>query len=486
VATARPHCRAKIRPAIIRREAIMSESGMSESAPVSPSSRLSSLVAGNRIYIQLGVLFVVGLLLTLALQQIDIVVTERSDRHETAVKEISNTWGAEQRLAGPVLTVPYLYIQSHRPGSGPQEAQAFFLPDRLDITAKMVPEVRHRGIFEAIVYKAKLQVSGTFRRADFRELATTASEVLWDRAAVAVGVSDLRGTGGEPRLTWAGSPVPFEPGTGGVPLGTGMHAPVAAAQGETIDFAFELEIAGSRSLRVTPLGRSTTAELAGSWPHPSFTGAYLPASHQLGPDGFQAKWTISHLGRAYPQSWTSLDDNGGGFAKAFTASQFGVGLVQPVDFYLVLERSVKYGLLAIVLIFASIFIFEVVAPLRVHPLQYGLVGCVLCVHYLLLISIAEIIGFSGAYLLAAGLSVGLIGLYVWRILGSRGRALGLSAILVAVYLFLFVILRLEAYALLAGSLGLFMALGAIMYATRKIDWYAIGRAETHPRPKGTT
>jgi inner membrane protein len=135
-----------------------------------------------------------------------------------------------------------------------------------------------------------------------------------------------------------------------------------------------------------------------------------------------------------------------------------------------------------VLIFASIFIFEVVAPLRVHPLQYGLVGCVLCVHYLLLISIAEIIGFSGAYLLAAGLSVGLIGLYVWRVLASRGRALGLSAILATVYLFLFVILRLEAYALLAGSLGLFIALGAIMYATRKIDWYSIGRAETQSEP----
>jgi inner membrane protein len=428
------------------------------------------------------VLFVVGLVLTLALQQIDTVVRERSVRHDTAVREISRTWGGEQLLAGPILMVPYRYFESNRPGSEPQEAQAFLLPDRLHITAKMIPEVRHRGIFEALVYNAKLHVSGTFRQTEFRELAATAGEVLWDRAAVAVGVSDLRGTGGEPQLTWAGVPVPFEPGTGGVPVGAGMHAPVGAAEGETIDFAFELEIAGSRSLQVTPLGRSTTLELAGAWPHPSFSGAYLPATQNVEAEGFEAKWTVSHLGRKYPQSWTSLDDHGGTFAKAFTASRFGVSLIQPVDFYLILERSVKYGILTIVLVFASIFVFEVMAPLRVHPLQYGLVGCVLCVHYLLLIAIAEIIGFSGAYLLAAGLSVGLIGLYVWRVLDGRGRALGLSGILVAVYLFLFVILRLEAYALLAGSLGLFMALGAIMYATRKIDWYGIGRAETQPRP----
>jgi inner membrane protein len=484
---ANPHWRATNRPATISREAIMADSDMSdsavsESAPNTLGSRLSFFGAGNRIYVQLGVLFVVGLLLTLALQQIDTVVRERSVRQETAVREISRVWGGEQLLAGPVLMVPYRYFESNRPGSEPQEAQAFLLPDRLDITVKMVPEVRHRGIFEAIVYKAKLQVSGTFRQTEFRELAAMAREVLWDRAAVAVGVSDLRGTGGEPQLTWAGSPVPFEPGTGGAPLGAGMHAPVVAAEGETIDFAFELEIAGSRSLHVTPLGRSTTLDLTGSWPHRSFSGAYLPATRQVGPDDFQAKWTVSHLGRKYPQSWTSLDDHSATFAKAFTASRFGVNLIQPVDFYQVLERSVKYGILAIVLIFASIFIFEVVAPLKVHPLQYGLVGGVLCVHYLLLISIAEIIGFSGAYLLAAGLSVGLIGLYVWRVLESRGRALGLSAILVAVYLFLFVILRLEAYALLAGSLGLFMALAAIMYATRKIDWYSIGRSGTQTEP----
>ena len=460
----------------------MSESGRGESAPNSLASRLSFFGAGNRIYVQLGVLFVVGLLLTLALQLIDNLVRERSHRHDSAVREISNAWGTEQLLAGPVLMVPYRYFESNRQGSEPQEAQAFLLPDRLHITAKMVPEVRHRGIFEAIVYKAKLQVSGTFRPTEFRELATTARELLWDRAVVAVGVSDLRGTSGEPQLTWAGSPVAFEPGNGGVPLGAGMHAPVVAAEGETIDFGFELEIAGSRSLQVTPLGRSTTLDLTGSWPHPSFSGAYLPASRQVGPDDFEANWTVSHLGRKYPQSWTSLDEHSATFATALPASRFGVSLIQPVDFYLILERSVKYGILTIVLIFASIFIFEVVAPLTVHPLQYGLVGCVLCVHYLLLISIAEIVGFSGAYLLAAGLSVGLIGLYVWRVLDSRGRALGLTSILVGVYLFLFVILRLEAYALLAGSFGLFMALGAIMYVTRKIDWYSIGRAETQTEP----
>ena len=286
---------------------------MSDTTPDSPGPRLSRFVARNRIYFKLGALFFVIVVLSISLSLIESVISERRLRQNAAIAEISSAWGAEQLLSGPVLKIPYSYTKAYQREWGLDEvtkdAEAFLLPDRLEISAELAPEVRYRGIFEAIVYRARLRVSGSFAPKDIRDLGPTVKDVLWDKAVLAVGVSDLRGTGGAPRLTWAGGEIPFEPGSAGAPMDSGMHAPapLSEAEGATVDFAFELEVAGSQALSFTPAGKTTTARISGrsSMPHPSFSGAYLPAARQIDAEGFQADWTISYLGRNFPQSWTS-------------------------------------------------------------------------------------------------------------------------------------------------------------------------------------
>ena len=303
-------------------------------------------------------------------------------------------------------------------------------------------------------------------------------DLLWSEAVLAMGVSDLRGTTAEPTLTWGNATISFAPGTGSELLDNGIHArvPMDPANLAPTAFSLDLVLNGSRSIALAPTGKTTTFEVASSWPHPSFSGAYLPAERTLRDDGFEASWTVSYLGRDYPQAWTSADGCVSSLGRRIGDSQFGVSLISPVDFYLKSERSVKHGALLIVLIVATIFVVEIVAPLRIHLVQYALVGFALCLFYLLLLSLSETLGFFAAYGLAAAMSTGLITVYLANALASRKRAAIIAGVLAAVYGYLYIILQLEAFALVSGALGLFVALAAVMYATRNVDWYAIGRS----------
>jgi inner membrane protein len=447
------------------------------------TSRLEGLVRDNQTYLKMGFLLVLVLVLLVPLHLIEGVVSERALRHDTVVKDISRTWGEPQVLTGPMLIIPYRYTVERQQSLDTElverKGQAFFLPDALAIAAAVEPELRYRGIFEAIVYTASLSVSGSFAAPDFAQLGVTPEDVFWSEAMLSFGISDLRGATGEPKVTWGTEAFAFVPGTGSGLLGGGVHAavPIDPASASPVAFSLDLGFTGSRSIAFTPVGRTTRVELASSWPHPGFTGAYLPAERSVGDDGFKASWTVSYLGRDTPQRWTSRDGNVSGLAQRASDSRFGVLLISPVDFYLKSERSVKHGALLIVLIIAAIFIFEIVTPLRVHFFQYALVGFALCLFYLLLLSLAEIVGFLAAYVSAATMSTALITLYIAKVLASRKRALLIAGFLAAVYGYLYIILQLEALALVSGALGLFLALAAVMYATRNVDWYALGRAQ---------
>ncbi len=459
---------------------------MSGTADSDTKGGIGGLIQRNYFTLKMAFLLFLVLLLFIALEIIGSVISERGWRRDSAVADIGRTWGQEQAIAGPLLVIPYRYFIERQDGDEREllerKGEAFFLPDRMEIEAGLDPEIRYRGIFEALLYTTEIAMAGAFAAPDFGKLKIAPEDVFWDEAVLAFGVTDLRGAAGEPALSWGEQRIPLEPGTAGDVLKSGVHvalalappSPTAAAGGE-LPFSLRLEFTGSRSIAFSPTAKATTVALTAPWPHPSFHGAYLPSEREVSDSGFRARWQVSYLGRDYPQSWTS---RGGGFAdmdKRIAASQFGVSLITPVDFYLLTERSIKHGLLLIVLIFAAIFIFEIVAELKVHFFQYSLVGFALCIFYLLLLSLSEIIGFAGAYGLAALLSTGLIALYMGRILSSWKRAAIIAAILAAVYGYLFIILQLEAYALLAGSLGLFLALAAVMYTTRKVDWYAIRR-----------
>jgi inner membrane protein len=235
----------------------------------------------------------------------------------------------------------------------------------------------------------------------------------------------------------------------------------------------DLSLNGSSSIRFTPAGRQTTVRLASAWPDPKFEGAFLPAERTVDAKGFAADWAISYYGRTFPQQWTDREGGDSPFEPlAISGAQFGVSLLSPVDQYRLVERSIKYGLLFIVLVFTAFFLFEVLGRVRVHPFQYTLVGAALVLFFLLLLALSEVRSFATAYLAGAAACTGLIAAYAATALRSARRAGVVALELAVIYGMLYVILQQQDYALLLGAIGLFIALALVMFTTRRLDWYA--------------
>lgn len=402
-------------------------------------------------------------------------ISSRRQTRDEAVGDVTGSWGREQSIVGPVLVVPYVRRWTEESKSGESRVrtsshEATFLPETLDVGGQIDTEVRNRGIFKVPVYRAALDLKGRFRRPDFSGWGVAEENVRWERAVLWVEVADARAIQNPAALSWAGGTIPFEPGTGGVADDApGIHAPLRGrAQGGVFDFSFSLAVNGSERLSFAPLGQMTTVRLASGWPDPSFQGDWLPTERNVSRDGFDATWSISYLGRNYPQRWTSESSS----LEKIDESEFGVKLVTPVDPYRMAERSVKYAALFIMLTFVSLWLFEVVVKRRVHSIQYLLVGAGMCVFYLLELSLAEHLGFGFAYALASLAVVALITAYCMAVLKGPRRAAVIGAVLVALYGYLYVLLENQDYALLIGSIGLFLVLAAVMYLTRRVDWDA--------------
>jgi inner membrane protein len=415
------------------------------------------------------------LVLMVALMMIRSTVMERAQRAQSVRAEIASGWGQSQTVGGPVIVVPYRV--RHVDGYGKQQIsinRARFLPDKLVVRGQLLPERRHRGIFETVLYRAQLRMEGEFARPDFTSWGVPAEDVLWDEAIVTIGVSDLRGIRGNPVMRWNDRALTFSGGTGDARLwSSGLTAarPFAEAV-PSARYAYKLDLAlnGSEQIGFYPLGSETVVEMSSPWPDPSFTGAFLPESRHISPQGFTARWSISALARSYPQRWREWGDENTSALAAVAPSAFSVGLFTPVSHYQQTERSLKYGALFIVLTFVTFFLYELLSPVTLHPVQYFLVGGALCLFYLLLLSISEHAPFAIAYAIASVATVSLITAYGAALLHSRLRVLGLAAVLGLLYGYLYVLLNLEDWALLMGSIGLFLILALVMYATRTVDW----------------
>ena len=303
-----------------------------------------------------------------------------------------------------------------------------------------------------------------------------AEQILWDQAALSIGLSDPKGLATRGSLTWNGRPLTLTPEVADVGLfTTGVQAAVPAldslAAGTEIPFELTLDLNGTRELRFLPAAQETGVTLSSSWPHPSFAGAPLPQSRTTGDAGFTAHWAVTDLGRAYRQQWTSQSMDREPLAKRAQSSAFGVILLQPVDIYQQAERAVKYAVLFVVLTFLVFFLWEVFQATLLHPMQYGFVGFALCLFYLLLVSISEHTGFDTAYIVSSTTATLLIGGYSRAVLKGTRQALSVVASLAGLYGFLYLLLRLEDYALVAGSTAMFVVLAFVMYITRRMDWY---------------
>lgn len=416
------------------------------------------------------IIFLLMLILLIPTSMIDSLIYERQGRRQEAVSEISSKWGQSQTLSGPILVVPYQTIVE-RGTDGKElirEARyAYFLPDELTVNGVVNPEKRHRGIFDVVLYSSKITLEGSFSQPEVEKLVPAGAIISWDKVTLAFGIPDLRGLEDQVSLQWDDQADVFDPG---IPVPgvaeSGIHVPLTLDPKNTAPHHFRMEAAlkGSGSLFFTPLGKVTTVKLSSPWPDPSFTGAFLPDEKTISASGFEAMWKVLNLNRNYPQQWIS-DQN-----ISFIDSDFGVDFILPVDNYQKSTRSVKYAILFIGLTFLTVFFVEMGQSRQVHPFQYALIGLALVIFYTLLVAISEHIPFNSAYLISALMTIGLTGLYARSLFDSGRMALFVSGTLTLLYGFLFVVLQQQDYALLIGSLGLFVILGAVMYFSRRMNF----------------
>jgi inner membrane protein len=429
-----------------------------------------------------------ALLLMIPIVMIYGLVWERHDRHDTVTAEVASSWGNTQTVTGPALILPYRVRTVERPSAG-QATERFdtrygvFLPKSLRARGRIDVETRSRGIFNVPVYRLNLSIEGEFGEPDLKQLGIDPATVDWGQAHLALGISDVRAIREQSAVTWNGQPASFLPGTGSfADGGVGIHAPVAVtADRVAAPFSFNLALNGSSGVYLSPFAEETTVQLTSNSPNPSFQGSWLPTDRSVSQSGFDATWKVSYLGRNYPQSWiVDASENRRG---AIDASRFGVQLTEPVDTYRMAERSVKYAILFILLTFASVWLIEVLARTRVHPIQYLLLGAAMCVFYLLELSLAEHLAFPLAYGIACLAVVAMIAAYSRVIFRHARHTAVVTTGATVLYGYLFVLLTNEDLALLVGSIGLFLSIAGIMYATRGIDWYR-QEESTPPRLPG--
>ena len=425
-----------------------------------------------------------GLLIPLA--WVFSIVSERASRRDAAAAEIGATWGGPQYVAGPIIAVPYTTVRTDNAGHVERVAgRAMFLPRDLRIDGTLRAETRSRGIFPVVVYHARLKLTGVFAPLDIGDLP--AESIDWNHAVVDLGVSDPRGLTQRTTLKLNGVDVPMTGGALDVGLfAAGLHAdvPVSDRPSTPIPFELVLDLNGTRDLQVIPNAQETVLALTGTWPHPSFDGRALPETRQITASGFDAHWRVQDFVRPFPSRWTTLQMNRDQLAQQATESAFGVSLVQPVDIYQQAERAVKYAALFIVLTFLVFFLWEIFHATLLHSVQYMFVGFALCVFYLLLVSLSERLGFDRAYVVSASATTALIAGYAWSVLSGVRAGLSVCGALTALYGFLYLLLRLEDYALLAGSVALFVILAFVMFVTRRMNWYdlKLGSTTSETRP----
>jgi len=435
----------------------------------------------NSVKLMLRFLIAAGLLLLLLIPLFMIrgIINERERYRHEAVHEVGESRARQQQLLGPVLVIPWSeqYQNETRDADGKVKIELLtrdrydlYMPQQLQIEGELHPDERRLGLFKIPVYTWNARV-----RAGFYTQPPVSGRT-YGRAYLALGVSDVRGLVGSPALRVNGEALTPQPGSKVLEeQSSGLHA-VLPGEGEawydapiTVELDFVLD--GTRRLSIVPLGDDNTITLTSTWPHPSFVnGNFLPNTREIGADGFKAQWAISSLASTAQRQLRYNLGNDNGRALGVLA----VNLVDPIDVYTLADRASKYGILFIVLTFVGFVLFELIQRLRIHPLQYLLVGLALAIFFLLLLSLSEHIAFWQAYLIAAAACIGLQGVYLSGVLRNRAFGLTFSGLLGALYAVLYLLLQSEGYALLMGSILLFAILAAIMWMTRKLDWYEVG------------
>ncbi|MFB9242151.1 cell envelope integrity protein CreD [Massilia antarctica] len=453
------------------------------------------------------------LVICLLLAMIQGTISDRAEFRAQAVASIAADSVREQSIIGPVMVIPYtdefdvIVPATSDAASKPETVRRsvsrvhLVFPKQLTINGRFDTDYRYRGIHRVLYFSGQHALSGDFDLPLKSSLprANSLSRITVGQASIALGIEDVRGIRNIPTIIWGKQPIEFQQGSGSVALGSGLHAdlpPMDMEQSGRINFAFNLDLDGIERQHFAPVARNNRITLTSKWPHPQFGGRFLPSTkdRSITDEGFSANWSISSLSTATQQQLRALQEGSAvdanptqaeRVAAAATDSRpdrFSVAFIEPVNVYSLAERATKYGLLFVALTFAAFFVFEILKRLPIHPIQYLLVGLALVLFFLLLVGLSEHIRFVVAYLIASTACILLLGFYLSFVLRNRVRGLGFGVALTVLYGALYGLLSSENNALVLGSILLFAVLGAVMVATRKVDWYQIGKTEPDPEP----
>lgn len=426
------------------------------------------------------------LVLLIPLSYINSLIRERAARQTNVIHEINSKWGEHVMVYGPLLKLPYKSYSEKRTYNEKTKTHtteietklkhAYIFPETLDVQADVASKTLKRGNYESVVYSANLDFNGFFSSPNLELKGIKQEDILWDKATFIVKTSNLKGIKGAIKINVAATDYAFETNYNTFDRGTNHDldilessflntADLPIASDNTMSYSFKMAYNGSEGLQIIPIGKTTTLGMTSNWANPSFNGEFLPndQTKTITKDGFSADWKVTHLNRAFSQQHIDLIPDLDQYA-------FGTKFLIMVNEFQQSERSAKYGFLVIGLTFLLFFLIQTLSKINIHPFQYLMIGIALTMFYTLLISISEHSNFLKAYIIAGGSVITLITLYSKSVLKNRKFPLFIGASLTALYSFIFVIIQLENYALLVGSIGLFTILAIVMFVSRKIDW----------------
>lgn len=433
------------------------------------------------------------LLLLIPLMTTKNLVNERQQRRENVIADIGKSASGQQTIMGPILVVPYIhqYQQEESIYENGQrktivktrkwEKVKYIIPEQLSINGDVTMQARHRGIYKIPMYQSELRLEGNFnlpKHAGIKEKKGTISLLP---PYLAIGISDTRGISHLTGIKINQKNIPFAPNTKLNYPSNGIHADLTGidfGQPQKLTFNSFMQINGLETLSFVPVGKQNTTYLTSDWPHPHFSGTYLPTAHHINDQGFTSQWNQSILATNIGAEIENCMRKNK--CTSLYGNAYSVSFLEGVDLYQKVERSIKYALLIICISFIIFFLFEMLKQCRVHPFQYGMVGLALAFFYILFLSLSEHMALAYAYSIAATLCVGLIGFYASFILRSKARGASISSAIAGLYGVFYLLIKSEDYALVTGSLVTFLILALIMVITRKVDWYQIER----PEPSG--
>ena len=447
---------------------------MSDYSVLQSSLRMKSRSMGVKLIVVCGL----ALLMTIPALFVGALVEDRTQRAADVIREISDHVGGQQTFLGPTLAIPY-HIPPQSPADYAKRGVYLVFPVRAAASVKTATEERRRSLFKVPVFQADLKLDAKFDLAGVPSAAPQAAELDWSRAEIVVGVSDARGALADAMLTADGKTstlVPAESATdisiGGdqnqhiklTLFGTRMEG--LAKPNAQFNVTSALRFSGAQRIAVLAYGKTTNLTMQGDWPSPGFDGGFLPVNRTVSSKGFTAEWSVPFIARGVRA------EGQGDLITGLDATALGVSFIEVADPYQSVNRSLKYALLFLGLLFLSYFVFEVTTGKRVHPAQYVLVGIAQIIFYLLLLSLAERMGFDAGFLLAGAATVTLLSANAAWVFFSRVQGVRALAIFSLLYALIYLLLRLEDNALLVGAIASFLAVASAMYFTREIDWYS--------------